>query len=39
MLVASPRKIRSSDAAGARRMAGTVSGVAMCQDLTVEFVV
>ena len=45
MLGASPRKIRSLDASGARRMAGTVSGVAiepqpdeqvMCQDLTGE---
>ena len=42
MLGASPRKIRSMDASGARRMAGTVSGVAIepqpgeqvvCQDL------
>ena len=45
MLGASPRKIRSMDASGARRMAGTVSGVAIepqpahqvvCQDLTGE---
>ena len=42
MLGALPRKIRSMDASGARRMAGTVSGVAIepqlgeqvvCQDL------
>ena len=45
MLGASPRKIRSLDAAGARRMACTVSGVAIepqpgeqvvCQELTGE---
>ena len=43
MLGASPRKIRSLDASGARRMAGTASVVAIepqldeqvvCQDLT-----
>ena len=45
MLGASPRKIRSLDAAGARRMIGTTNGMAIepqpdeqvvCQDLTGE---
>ena len=45
MLGASPRKIRSVDASGARRISGTASGVAIepqpdeqvvCQDLTGE---